>query len=186
MRRRSPVVAFRQHQALRGLKTEAVNFSRRQQKTSELLPPLDDTELRRLLERVGGVETGVGEPDDLRFRALRLQQERGEVGGVQRNANRAHDLAALLGDEVAGVFFKRMAERVIGGHEEPCIAAGLHQRTAGAVGKRAGVIGPVEAVGLTCIAAQTRGRSADHDIDLLHLLGEIVNREPRPTTWSAR
>ena len=41
----------------------------------ELLAALDDAELRRLLDRVGGIEACIGEPDDLGFRALRLQQE---------------------------------------------------------------------------------------------------------------
>ena len=41
----------------------------------ELLAALDDAELRRLLDRVGGIEAGIGEPDDLGLRALRLEQE---------------------------------------------------------------------------------------------------------------
>src|SRR5581483_6446671 len=42
---------------------------------------------------------------------------------------------------------ERMAECIIGGDEEPSVAAGLHQRLAGAVGEHPGVVGPVHAVG---------------------------------------
>src|SRR5260221_14715807 len=39
-----------------------------------------------------------------RFRALRLQQERREIGGVQGNADRAHHPAPLFPDEIASAF----------------------------------------------------------------------------------
>ena len=172
-----PVIAFRQHQALRGFKPEAVDFGERQQQAGELLAALDDAEFRRLLDRVGGVEAGIGEPDDLGFRALRLQQERGEVRRVQGNADRAQHLAALGLDEIAGVLFQRIAEGVVGGHEEPAVAAGFDQRAAGADRERVRVIGPVEAVGLAGVAGQARSRRADDDVDLLLLLRELVDRE---------
>src|SRR6202011_4296134 len=84
-----PVVTLGQHKALGGFKTEAVDFGQRQQQPGEFLPAFDDAEFRRLLDRVGSVETGICEPDDLRFRALRLQQERREVRRVQGTADRA-------------------------------------------------------------------------------------------------
>ena len=40
---------------------------------------------------------GIGETDDFRLRALRLQQEGGEVRRVQRHANRADYLTAGMG-----------------------------------------------------------------------------------------
>ena len=154
-----------------------MNLRQRQQQAGELLAALDDAEFRRLLDRVGGVETGIGEADDLRLRALRLQQEGREVGGVERNADRAHHLAALFLDEVAGVLFQRIAEGVVRGHEEPGVAARLHQRAAGTDRERVGVVGPVEAVGLAGVAGEPRGRGTHDDVDLLHLPGEIVDRE---------
>src|SRR4029077_11854869 len=99
---------FGQHQALRRLEPEAMDFGQRQQQACKLLAAFDDAELRRLLDRIGGVEAGIGEPDDLRLRALRLQQERGEIRRVERNANRTQYLAALCLDVVAGVLFQRV------------------------------------------------------------------------------
>jgi hypothetical protein len=48
----------------------------------ELLSSRDDAELRRVLDRVGGVAAGIDEPDDLGLRALRLQRERGESSSM--------------------------------------------------------------------------------------------------------
>ena len=42
---------------------------------------------------------GIGETDDFRLRARRLQQEGGEVRRVQRNANRADHLAGCVAIE---------------------------------------------------------------------------------------
>ena len=65
-------------------KPERVNVGDEQQHARELLAAIDDAELRRLLDRVGGVAAGIGEADDLGLGALRLQQEGGEVGIVER------------------------------------------------------------------------------------------------------
>ncbi len=48
-------------------KTEPVDLGQRQQQPGELLAALDDAEFRGLLDRVGGVEPGIGKPDDLRL-----------------------------------------------------------------------------------------------------------------------
>ena len=113
----------------------------------ELLAALDDAEFGGLLDRIGGVEAGIGKSDDLGLGVLRLQQEGGEVRRVEGHADRAQHLAALRSDDVAGVLFQRIAEGVVRGQEEPCVAAGSDQRPAGADRERARVIGPVEAVG---------------------------------------
>jgi hypothetical protein len=172
-----PVIALGQHQALGGIEPEAVNFGQRQQQPGKLLAALDDAELGRLLDRVGGVEAGVGKADDLGFRALRLQQERGEVRRVQGDADRTHDLAALFPDEIAGVFLQRITEGVVRGHEEPGIAAGLHQRAAGTDRQRVGVVGPVETVRRAGVAGNARGRRPHDDVDLLLFLREFLDRE---------
>ena len=70
-----PVETFRQHQTLRRLQSEAVYLGQRQQQSRQLLAAGNDAEFRGLLDRIGGVEPGIGEPDDLRLRTLRLQQE---------------------------------------------------------------------------------------------------------------
>jgi hypothetical protein len=56
---------------------------------------------------------GIGETGDFRLRALRLQQEGGEVRRVQRHANRADHLAAGMGDDLADVLFQRAAESIV-------------------------------------------------------------------------
>ena len=112
-----PVIGLGQHQTLRCFKAEAVHFRQREQQAGELLPAFDDAEFRSLLDRVGGVEAGIGKADNLGFRALCLQQERGEIRGVQWDADRTEHLAAIGLDEVAGVFFQRVAERVIRGEK---------------------------------------------------------------------
>src|SRR6476646_2280854 len=94
-----------------------------EQQCRELLATGDNAELRRLLDRVGGVAAGIGQPADLGLRRLRLQQEGGEVRRVERMLDAAENLAAGGGDDRGGVTFQRMTEGVIGGQEEPAVAA---------------------------------------------------------------
>ena len=141
-----PVEGLGEVQALRDLQPERMDVGDEHQHARELLAALDDAELRRLLDRVGGVAAGVGEPDDLGLRALRLQQERGEVGVVERMLDAAEHLAAIGGDDRSGIAFERVAEGVVRGEEEPGVAAGFHQRLAGAVGEHPGVVDPMDRV----------------------------------------
>jgi metal-dependent amidase/aminoacylase/carboxypeptidase family protein len=55
-------------------------------------------------------------------------------------------LAAILQDGRGGVALQRLAECVVGGDEEPCVAAGLGDRSAGSVGQHPGIVGPVNRV----------------------------------------
>ena len=61
-----------------------MNIIDKQQKGDQPLPALLDAEFGRLLHRVDGVAAGIGEADHLGLGALRLQQERGEIGGAER------------------------------------------------------------------------------------------------------
>src|SRR5216683_3111547 len=63
--------------------------------------------------------------------------------------------------------FQRMTEGIVGGEEEPGIAAGLHQRLAGAVGEHPGVVGPVQGVRRAFGAGERRGRSTRNDEHLV-------------------
>ena len=108
-------------------------------------PPCDDAELGGLLDRVDRVAAGVGEADDLGARGLRLQQEGGEVGGRERV--RCTEPTHLAAGSSTTAWCRRsqgMAEGVVGGEEEPGVAAALDDRLAGAVGQRVGVVGPVD------------------------------------------
>src|SRR4030081_666704 len=96
-----------------------------EQQCCELLATGDNAELRRLLDRVSGVAAGIGEADDLGLRRLRLQQEGGEVRGVDRMLDAAENFAATGRDDGGGISLQRMAEGVIRGQEEPAVAAGL-------------------------------------------------------------
>jgi hypothetical protein len=52
-----------------------MNVGQEQQHARQFLAARNNTELGGLLDRVGGVAAGVGEPDDLGFRGLRLQRK---------------------------------------------------------------------------------------------------------------
>ena len=138
---------------------------------------LADAELAGLLDRVDGVAAGIGEADDLRARSLRLQQEGGEIGRVERMANGAEHLAPCRPDHIGGVRLERMAEGVVGGEEEPGVAPCLHRSCAGALGERVGVVGPMEAVRRAGFAGQIGRGRARHDIDPVLLAGELLDRE---------
>src|SRR3546814_19758031 len=60
----------------------------------------------------------VGEADHLRAGALRLEEERREVGSVERVPNRAENLAAGRLHRGGSVALQGVSERVIGGDEE--------------------------------------------------------------------
>ena len=146
-------------------------------KPGELLPALDDAEFGALLDRVDGVAAGIGQADDLGLGRLRLQQERREVVGVERMANLAEHLAAVLLDRRHGVALERVTEGIVGGEEEPGVAAGLHQRLAGAVGQHPGVIGPVDGVGVAFRPGEVGSRRAGDDEHLVLGGGDLAHRQ---------
>ena len=119
-------------------------------------------------------------PIDLRAAGLRLHQECGEVGGARERRQRlAEHLAAGAGDEARGILLQRMAERIVGGDEEPGVAAFLHRRIDHAVRHRPGVVDEVEMV-RSAIAAGDVGRcGAGEDRHLVLLLHQVGDRECR-------
>ena len=96
------------------------------EQAGEVLSAGDDAELGRLLDGVRRIGPGVGESDDLGARGLRLQQERREVLRREQVAHGAEHLAAVLLHHRRRVALERMAEGIVGGEEEPRIAASLH------------------------------------------------------------
>ncbi len=70
-----PVERLGEVQAMRDVEAERMHVGQKHQHARKLLAAGDDAEFRGLLDRVGGVAAGVGEPNDLCLRILRLQQE---------------------------------------------------------------------------------------------------------------
>ena len=119
-------------------------------------PPSTMPNSARLLDRVDGVAAGIGEADHLGLRGLRLQQEGGEVGGIERPLTLPSTLPPAALTTVGGVALERVAEGVVGGDEEPGVAAALDHRAAGAMGERVGVVGPVHACSAcTCVPVRS-------------------------------
>ena len=108
--------------------------------------PLLDTELRRLFHRVDGVTAGVGKPDHPGLGILRLQQERGEVGGAERMLARSQHMAAVLLDIVGSLGLDALAECIIDRDEVPVLAATRHHRRRGGVAGSPGVVDPLNGV----------------------------------------
>ena len=103
-----------QHQTLRGLQSEAMDFRQGQHQRREPLAAGDDAEFSRLLDRIDRVLVRrVGEGDNLRLGALRLQEEGREVGGVERVEHVAEHLAPAGRDDVARVLLQRVAESIV-------------------------------------------------------------------------
>ena len=84
-------------------------------------------------------------------------------------AHGAEHLAAGCLDDRGGVALQRVAEGVVGGEEEPAVAALLDHGAAGAVGERIGVVGPVDGVGRAGLAGQVGGAGAGVEEDLVLL-----------------
>ena len=150
------------------------------QQSGELLAAFDDAELGRLLDRIGRVAAGVGKTDDLRLRRLCLQQERGEILGIQRHLHATEDLAAVAYDSRRGVALQRGAERIVGGDEKPGISPLLGDRGAGAIGQHPGVIGPVHRVGRARLAGQIRCARSHRQECLAFVPGDLVDRQRDP------
>ena len=74
-----PIPCFGQNQTLRDFQSERINVGDEHQQAGEMLAAGGDAEFGALLDRIDGVAAGIGQPDDLGFRCLRLQQERREV-----------------------------------------------------------------------------------------------------------
>ena len=121
---------------------------------------LRDAELVGRLDAVDCVAASVGQTQDLRLAALRLQQERREVARRQRVLDRADDTSAGGLHDVGGVVLQLRAEGVVGGQEVPGLAAALDHRATSALGQCDGVVGPGHGVGRALLVGQCRGAGA--------------------------
>ena len=116
-------------------------------------------------------------PDDLRFRRLRLQNERGQVRRRERMRYRSDHLAAVLLDDLRGVVFQRMAEGVVGGHEEPGVAAAFDDFLRGADRKRMGVEHPLHGIGRAELAVEIGRAGRMGDEQLVAVVGDVLHRQ---------
>jgi hypothetical protein len=122
------------------------------------LAALLQAEFSRLLHGVDGVAAGIGEPDYLCLGVLRLQQQRGEVRGVERMLCRAQHLAAVLFDVVGGLRLDTLAEREIHGHKEPLLAAARHHCRRRGVAGGPDIVDPLNGVGRTGFSSKVGAR----------------------------
>ncbi|MNT10796.1 hypothetical protein D3C72_1456450 [compost metagenome] len=120
---------------------------RDQQQHGRKLLPAADTEFRCLLDGRDRVATRVGDSDDLRLGALRLEQEGREVGGVQRVEHRAHHFAAIGFDDGFGVGRQLLAEGVVRRQDEPALVAFVDHGGGRAARQGVGRVRPLHAVG---------------------------------------
>ena len=84
----------------------------------------------------------------------------------------ADDLAAIGDDDGGRVALERGAEGVVGGQEEPRVAARLGHRLARAVGEQIGVVGPVHGIGRAGRIRQVGGRGARVHVNEVLVLGD--------------
>ena len=114
-------------------------------------------------------------PMILGSRCLRLQQERGEVGAGEGVTDLAQHLAAALEHDRFGVTLERIAEGIIGGEEEPGVAAALDDRVAGAVRQRPGIVDPMYGVGRARLAGEIGGCRTDREEHLVLVADDLVD-----------
>ena len=98
--------------------------------------------------------------------------------GVERVAHRTEHLAAGRDHRFAGVALERMTERVVGGDEEPGLAAARHHRFGGGVRGGIGVVSPLNA-GRRAILAGDVGRAGAGDQKRLVALARDIHDRQR-------
>ena len=172
-----PVERLGEDEPLRGLEPESMDVREEHEEACEVLPTLDDAELRALLDGVRGVAARIGQPDHLRLGRLSLEEEGGEILGVERMAHLAQHLAAVLEHHGLDVPLEGMAESVVRGDEEPGIRTLLDEGIAGAVGERPRVVRPVDRVGRAGLAGQVGGRGRRDDEGLALVARDLADGE---------
>src|SRR5215470_9888178 len=151
-----PVIGGREDQSLRRRQPECMHIGDEHEEPGEALTARDDTELCRLLDRVDGIATGIGEADHLGLGGLSLEEKRREVRPREGRAHSPEHLAAILLDHCRGIAFECVTEGIVGGQEKPRVAARLDDCLAGPVGECPGIVGPVNGVRRALRSGQIR------------------------------
>ena len=119
-----PVERLGQQHALCCRQADPVDVVDDEQQAGDLLAARLDAELGRLLDAVHRVAAAVGEADRLGAAGARLDKLRREVGCAGERMRRlTQHLAAGRLDEAGGVIRQGVAEGIVGGDEEPGVAA---------------------------------------------------------------
>lgn len=147
------------------------------QKSGHLLAALEDAELAAEFDRVDVVGRPAGETDDLGFRGLRLKDERRKVRCREWMRYRSDDFATVVCDDLCGVAFQCMPERVIGGEEEPAITAALDDCLRSADGKRVGVEHPLHCIRRAILAVEVGGSGRMGDEEFFPVVGDMLHRQ---------
>ena len=111
------------------------------------------------------------------FEACACSRNEEKSVAVERMTHLAQHLAAVRLDDRRGVALQRVAEGVVGGEEEPGLAAGLHDRLAGAVGERPGVVGPVDGVGRALVPVRSEAAAPETRNTLFFSRDDLVDGE---------
>ena len=167
-----PVPAGREHQSFGILQSQCVDVGDEDQQSGQL-HILGNAEFACRLDRVLHVATGVRQSQDLRLGVSGLQQVGREVRRIEGMPHRAQHRAAHGLHHRGGVGLQTVSERIVRCQEEPCLAACLHDRAAGAARLRHGVVGIVNRVGSAQLVGQRRTACTDIDVDLLFFLGHL-------------
>ena len=171
-----PVKTFGQIHILRGLQSETVYVGQEHQQSGQRLLG-HDAELGCLLNGVGGIGAGVGQPDYFGAGSLRLEQEGREISPRERMAHRTQHFATVGLHYRAGVPLQGMPERIVSCQEKPAVATLLHYRLAGTVGKRVGIVNIMH-IGIGAVfAGNQRGSRARHDGDAVLFFGNGHHRQ---------
>ena len=88
-------------------------------------------------------------------------------------------------DEGLGVALQRVAERIVGGDEEPGVAARLGQRAADALGQHVGVVGELEAPGRALLADEVGRCGLVDQVDASSSRARSA-APPGPRRWRSR
>ena len=173
-----PVPGFGHDQALRGRQAERVDVGdeREQRRRDSARPATMPNSAACLIELMVS-PPALASPMIFAFEdcACSRNDEKSVPGNGWRT--RPTHLAAVLLDHRRGVALERVTEGIVGGEEEPGVAAGLHDRLAGAVGERPGVVGPVDRVGRAFGAGQVGGGRARDQEHLVLVPDDLVDRE---------
>ncbi|MCY1291965.1 hypothetical protein D9M70_411720 [compost metagenome] len=172
-----PIPGLAQQQTLCGLEAERLDVAAEDEQACQLLTAGGHAELGGLLDRADGVAPGVGQAHYLCLRGLGLKQVGGEIVARERMPDLAENLATVLDDDSFGIAFERVAEGVVGSHEEPTLATRLDNRLARPIRQCPSVVGPVDGIGRAGLAGEVGGAAAGDNHHLVLLLGHLVDRQ---------